>query len=364
MIEINQIQDFKINLQFFAGEKTEKATPRRKREARRKGQVVKSNEVITVLLLTFVLLVLKFWLPYIWQDFRIFFTHVFTYTKIEFTINTAVILLLEMITVTAKMAAPILFIAMIAGYTANVLQIGFLFTAEPLKIDLSRLNPVKGFKRIFSKRALAELIKTILKTCLVGFVAFYFLFKQLPRLALLMNFPIDISLYTIGEITFTTSWRIIAVLVFIAIADYIYQFYEYEKSLKMSKQEIKDEFKTEEGDPYLKAELKARQRQLVSRRMMQEVPEATVVITNPTHLAIAIKYEDEMAAPIVVAKGKEFIAQKIKEIAFEHDIVIVEDKKLAHILYREVEIGMPIPVELYKAIAEVLAYVYKLKGRF
>lgn len=364
MIEINLKQDFKINLQFFAGEKTEKATPRRKREARRKGQVVKSNEVITVLLLTFILLVLKLWLPYILRGFGSFFAHVLTYTKIELTMYTAMVLLLEMVVITAKMVGPILFVAMVAGYTANVLQIGFLVTAEPLKMDFSRLNPVKGFQRIFSKRALAELIKTILKTCLVGFVAFYFLFKQLPRLSLLMDFPIDISLYTIGDITFTTGWRILAVLVFIAIADYIYQVYEYEKSLKMSKQEIKDEFKTEEGDPYLKAELKARQRQLVSRRMMQEVPEATVVITNPTHLAIALKYTEELEVPIVVAKGKKFIAQKIKEVALEHEIVIVEDKKLARLLYREVEIGMPIPVELYKAIAEVLAYVYKLKGSF
>lgn len=357
------MQDFKINLQLFAGEKTEKATPRRKQEARKKGQVVKSNEVITVLLLTLTLLVIRFWLPYMMEDFRNFFAHVFTYTKTEFTVRLAILLISETLFVTVKMVGPILLIAMVAGYVANVMQIGFLFAAEPLKLDLSRLSPLKGMKRIFSKRAIAELVKTVLKTCLVGFVAFSFLFKQLPRLSVLMDFSLAQSLYTIGEITFTTGWRILAVLMIIAIADYVYQLYEYEKSLKMSKQEIKEEFKNVEGDPYLKAEMKARQRQLASRRMMQEVPEATVVITNPTHLAIAIKYEEKMSAPIVVAKGKDFIAQKIKEVAMEHDIVIVENKKLARLLYQEVEIGMPIPVELYKAIAEVLAYVYKLKGR-
>ncbi|MDD2211461.1 MAG: flagellar biosynthesis protein FlhB [Clostridia bacterium] len=358
------MQKFKINLQFFAGEKTEKATPRRKQEARKKGQVVKSNEVITVLLLTLTLLVLKFWLPHIMEDYKIFFYHIFTYTKTEFTVDIAMLLISETVLIIAKMVGPILLIALIAGYIANVLQIGFLFTTESLKMDLSRLNPLKGMKRIFSKRAIAELVKTILKTCLVGFVAFYFLYQQLPRLSVLMDFPLDLSLYTIGDITFTIGWRILAVLVLIAIVDYVYQLYEYEKSLKMSKQEIKEEFKMVEGDPHLKAELKARQRQLASRRMMQEVPEATVVITNPTHLAIAIKYEDKMAAPIVVAKGKDFIAQKIKEVAIEHNIVLVENRKLAQILYREVEIGSPIPVELYKAIAEVLAYVYKFKGRF
>lgn len=357
------MHDYTINLQLFAGEKTEKATPHRKQEARKKGQVVKSNEVITVLVLTLTLLVLKAWLPYILKDFSNFYYHIFSYTNMEFTAKIAVVLVMETIFVIVKMAGPILLIAMVAGYTANVLQIGFLISTESFKFDLSRLNPLKGMKRIFSQRAIAELIKTILKTCLVGFVAFYFLYQQLPRICEFMNFPINLSLLAIGEITFSTSWRILAVLVIIAIADYAFQFYDYQKSLKMSKQEIKDEYKTIEGDPHLKAEIKARQRQMATRRMMQEIPEATVVITNPTHYAIAIKYNDKMSAPTVVAKGKEYLAQKIKEIATQHNIAIVENIKLARLLYKEVEIGMPIPVELYKAVAEVLAYVYKLKGR-
>jgi flagellar biosynthetic protein FlhB len=263
----------------------------------------------------------------------------------------------------AIIAGPILLVAMVAGYAANVLQIGFLVTSESLKFDLNRLNPLKGLKRIFSLRAIVELLKTILKTCLVGFVAFYFLYQQLPQFAVMMDYTIAQSLYIMGKITNTTVWRILAVLIVIAIADYAFQYYDYEKSLRMSKQEIKEEFKTIEGDPHVKAEIKARQRQLASRRMMQEVPEATVVITNPTHYAIALKYNDSMSAPTLVAKGKDYLAQKIKELAIEHDIVIVENKELARTLYREVEIGMPIPVELYKAVAEVLAYVYKLKGR-
>jgi flagellar biosynthetic protein FlhB len=356
--------NFKINLQLFAGDKTEKATPRRREEARKKGQVVKSNEIITVIVLTLTLLVLKYWLFYMANDFQSFFIYMFTFIETDFTLDQAQLIIVQVILVTVKMAGPIVLTALVAGYTSNVMQIGFLFTSKPLKIDLNRLNPINGMKRIFSKRALAELVKTILKTCLVGFVAFYFLFKQLPRLAVLMDSPIDVSLYTIGEVTFTTGWRILAVLLLIAIADYAYQVYEYEQSLKMSKQEIKEEYKTIEGDPHLKSEMKARQRQLATRRMMQEIPQATVVITNPTHLAIALKYKDEMQVPVVVAKGQDFLAQKIKQLASENNVVIVENKNLARLLYKEVEIGRPIPVELYKAIAEVLAYVYKIKGSF
>lgn len=354
----------KINLQLFAGEKTEKATPRRRQEARKKGQVVKSNEIITVIVLSLTLLILRYWVPYIINDFANFFRYILTYLETDLTVNKAIRLIVEVILVTVKMVGPILLIALVAGYVANILQVGFLFTTESLKIDLNRLNPVSGLKRIFSKRALAELVKTVFKTCLVGFVAFYFLFKQLPRLSVLMDFPLKLSLETIGEITYTIGWRILAVLFVIAIADYAYQVYEYEQSLKMSKQEIKEEYKTIEGDPYLRAEIKARQRQMASRRMMQDVPKATVVITNPTHFAVALKYEDKMQAPVVVAKGQDLVAQRIKALAMDNDVVIVENKILARTLYKEVEIGVPIPEELYKAIAEVLAYVYRLKGHF
>lgn len=355
---------FKINLQLFAGEKTEKATPRRREEARKKGQVVKSNELITVIVLTLTFLVIKYWLSHMADDFSNFFKYMFTFIEGDLTVDRAQVIVSQVILVTVKMAGPIVLTALAAGCIGNVMQIGFLFTSKPLKIDPNKLNPINGMKRIFSKRALAELVKTILKTCLVGFVAFYFLFKQLPRLAVLMDAPIDFSLYTIGEVTFTTGWRILAVLFIIAIADYAFQVYDYEHSLKMSKQEIKEEYKTIEGDPHLKSEMKARQRQMATRRMMQDIPQATVVITNPTHLAVALKYKDDMQVPVVVAKGQDFLAQKIKQLAKENNVVIVENKSLARLLYKEVEIGRPIPVELYKAIAEVLAYVYKIKGSF
>lgn len=353
--------EFRINLQLFAGEKTERATPRRREEARKKGQVAKSVEINTVLGLVISLLVLRAWLPSMMQEFNTFFTHVFTYAAGDLTLKTTVNLLMDIILVLVKLAGPLLLAAMVAGYAANVLQIGFLFTSETLKFDLNRLNPVKGMQRIFSKRALAELIKSLLKTCLVGYVAVSFLLGELPGLGLLMDIPVDSALIYIGDITFSAGWRILAILFVLAVADYGYQVYEYEQSLKMSKQEIKEEYKNIEGDPQLRAKLRERQRQLATRRMMQEVPKATVVITNPTHVAVALKYSEEMSAPELVAKGQDYLAQRIKEVAADNEVAIVENRSLAWLIYEKVGIGKAIPVDLYQAVAEVIAYVYKLK---
>ncbi|MDD2401308.1 MAG: flagellar biosynthesis protein FlhB [Clostridia bacterium] len=356
--------NLKINLQLFAGEKTEDATSHKKRDARKKGQIVKSNEVITVIVLALSFLALKNWLPYMGDIYEDFFLHVFEYTIDDLTIYSSMLLVCDIIVVIIKMVGPVILMAMVAGYIANIIQIGFLFTTEPLKFDPTRLNPVKGLKRIFSKRTIAELIKTLFKMFLVGFVAFYFLYKKLPRLSATMGYSINVALSEISDVIFTTGWRILIVLLVIAVADYAFQVYDYEQSLKMSKQEVKDEYKTIDGDPQIKSKIKEKQRQMATQRMMQDVPKATVVITNPTHFAIALKYNDEMQTPIVVAKGQDYIAQKIKEVARNSNVVIVENKKLARVLYKEVKIGMPIPIELFKAVAEVLAYVYKLKRHF
>lgn len=361
MMNINK---FKFNLQLFAGEKTERATPKRREEARKKGQVAKSNEIVTVLVLTATFLVLQAWVPSMGRQFKSLFAQIITYTQADLTIERASRLIVDTLLLTAMMVAPVLAAAVVAGYLANVLQIGFLFTTEPLTLKLNRLNPLNGFKRIFSKRAIAELCKSILKTVLVGYVAFSYLWKQLPVISLLMDSPVDSALSAIGEITYTASWRVIIILFILAAADYLYQTFEYEESLKMSKQEIKEEYKNIEGDPQLKAKIRERQRALAARRMMQEVPKATVVITNPTHIAVALRYEEGMEAPLVIAKGQDFIAERIREIAAQNNIPLVDNKNLARILYKKVEIGGTIPAELFQAVAEVLAYVYRLKKRY
>lgn len=353
----------KLNLQLFAGEKTEKATPRRREEARKKGQVVKSGELTTVLVLTLTLFALKSWIPVIFEDFQAFFEHVLLYAASDLTLKKSIELLKEIILVLVKMVGPLLLTALLAGCLANVMQIGFLFTTETLKFDANRINPINGLKRIFSKRSIIELLKSIIKTLLVGYFAFGFLYSQLPGLSILMDTPLDTALVYLGGIFSTAIWRIIIVLFLLAIADYAYQIYEHEQNLKMSKQEIKEEYKRIEGDPLLKSKIRERQRQLASRRMMQDVPKATVIITNPTHVAVAVRYEEEKGAPEVVAKGQDILAQKIKEIALANQVIVMENKPLAWLLYKKVEIGSAIPADLYQAVAEVIAHVYRLKKR-
>ncbi|MFY9174723.1 MAG: flagellar biosynthesis protein FlhB [Peptococcia bacterium] len=350
-----------IDLQLFSGEKTEKATPRRKQEARKKGQIVKSNELVTVIILTLSILVLQAWIPYIAAEFQRLYNFCISYTKEELTLLTLRHLIISTLISIVKMGGPIIITAVGAGFVANLMQVGFLFVSEPLKFDLNRINPINGFKRIFSKRALFELLKATVKTCLVGYVAVKYLWGELPRLAILMDLPPAQGIATIGEITFAVCWRMIAVLFVLAVADYGFQLFEYEKSLRMSKEEIKEEYKMMEGDPQIKARIKERQRLIASHRMMQEVPKATVVITNPTHIAVAIKYDDSLSAPMVVAKGQDHLAEKIKEIARENDVIITENKPLARLLFKRVEVGSYIPAELYQAVAEVIAYVYRLK---
>lgn len=357
------MMEFKINLQLFAGEKTEKATPRRREEARKKGQVAKSHEIITVLVLLFSLLALQAWIPMMYQDFATFFAHVFSFAAHDITALTTAVLIRETLVLLAKMVGPVLLAALLAGYLANVVQIGFLFTTETLKFDLNRINPLPGFKRMFSQRAVTELIKAVCKTVLVGYIAFSYLKKEMPALSLLMDASLGASVIYLGKITFAVCWRIILVLFVLAVFDYAYQRYEYEKSLRMSKQELKEEYKNIEGDPLLKSKMKERQRQLATRRMMQDVPKATVVITNPTHVAVALKYEENMNAPELLAKGQDHLAERIKQTARDHGITIVENRSLAWLIYKKVEIGTAIPADLYQAVAEVIAYVYKVKKK-
>ncbi len=260
---------------------------------------------------------------------------------------------------------PILAIAFIAALTINYLQVGFLFTTKPLKIDLNRINPIEGFKRLFSKRALMELLKSILKIILVGYVAYSFMEKNMTRIISLPGLESTIILKNFADISFGFGIKIIGVLIFFAFLDYLFQWREYEKNLMMTKQELKEEYKQTEGDPLIKSRIREKQRRIAMSRMIQDVPKADVIITNPTHIAVAIKYDSELYyAPYVLAKGVDLIAENIKKVGEEHSIPVVENRPLARALYDSVEIGDIIPEELYEAVAEVLAYVYSLKDNY
>lgn len=353
----------KVDLQFFAGEKTEKATPKKRQDTRKKGQVAKSQDVNTALVLLAVFLVLLF----TGEGMLNSLTNVYRYAfqdllHLNLSEENVYVIFIEMLKQIIYVLAPVMVIAMVAAIAANFLQFGFLFSMEPIQPKLEKLDPIKGFKRIFSLRAIVELFKSSLKIILVGTVVFLVLWLRKEEILSLSLFSVSEGLVTIANLTVQMGLISAVVLLFLSILDYLYQRYDFEKNIRMSKQDIKDEFKNTEGDPLIKSKIKQRQREMATRRMMQEVPNADVVITNPTHYAVALKYdENKLDAPYVVAKGADYVAQKIKYIAKENDVIIVENRSLARSLYDQTDIGDAIPEEFFKAVAEILAYVYKTK---
>lgn len=254
---------------------------------------------------------------------------------------------------------------MVAGVGSNLMQIGFLFTTEPLKFDLKKIDPIQGAKRIFSLRALVELLKSFLKIVVIGFITFFVIWLFKDDMLMIAFKNAENALAFFGRTTLIMGIAATIALLFLAVFDYTYQKYDFEKNIRMSKQDIKDEYKNIEGDPLIKSKIKEKQKQISMRRMMSEIPNADVVITNPTHYAIAIKYDEEKAsAPYVVAKGVDHIAFKIREIANANNVITVENRPLARSLYASVEIGEVVPEEFYQAVAEVLAYVYRMEKKF
>jgi len=263
-----------------------------------------------------------------------------------------------------KIVAPVFAIAFLASLATSYAQVGFLFTTKTLAFKFNRINPINGFKRLFSLRSVMELFKSILKIAIVGYIAYsYFSGEAVNMLKTMDMDVISIAVY-ICSTAINIAIRMCIALLILGVLDYGYQWWEYEKSLKMTKQEVKQEYKESEGNPEIKGKIKQKQRQIALRRMLQDVPKADVVITNPTHFAVAIKYDPKVAdAPLVIAKGQDYMALRIKEIAKENKVEIVENKQLARTLYSTVEIGEKIPPELFQAVAEVLAFVYSLKNK-
>ncbi len=361
------VVDFKLklDLQLFSQEKTEKATPRKKQDSRKKGQVAKSMEIPGAFILFFSFLAMYMFSPFFRDRIFILFTASLNeYMLWEVTATNVQHLLSELIIQGLIFLSPIFIIAIVIAIAGNYVQFGFLFTTDPLKAKLSKLNPIEGAKKIFGLRSLVELLKSLLKLVVVGIVVYITLWNERHTILKLSQFALQDTLTYVAHLTVILGMQIGIILIILAIFDYMYQKYDFEKNLRMSKQDIKDEYKKTEGDPLIKGKIREKQRRMAVQRMMQDVPKADVIITNPTHYAIAIQYNpSEMDAPIVLAKGTDFVAQKIKQLAKEHDIVTMENKPLARALYAQVEIGQSIPHDLFQAVAEVLAYVYKLKGK-
>jgi flagellar biosynthetic protein FlhB len=346
-------------------EKTEQATSKKRQDTREKGQVAKSRELASVAVLGACLLYFYFnasgmakrLLDVMKMSFR-------TSGRLTITTDSVQSLLVDLVFQIFVLLGPFLLIVLLAGFVVNILQVGFLFSSEAITPKFSKIDPIKGLKRLFSLRSLVEFFKVILKMAIVGIVAYLTIKGEFKMILPLIDLNVNDILSFIGKVSFKILYSTCLVLVMLAILDYAYQRWEHERSIKMTKQEVKEENKQTEGDPLIKGRIKRLQREIARKRMMAAVPKADVVITNPTHLAVAIRYQPEtMNAPYVIAKGAGFIAERIKEIARNSGVPVIENKAVAQVLYKMVAVEQSIPINLYKAIAEILAYVYSLKQK-
>ncbi len=364
-----QKRKVKIDIQFFAKDpdKTEKATPRRRQKAREEGQVSYSKDLAMAIVFLGVIVMLRLMIPMVYKGMEQMLTFFCAlpnmgsyreYTALgEYISLTGQDLLWGLVIILLSGVA----MAIVTGFAQTK---GLLVFKKAFKFDLNKINPIEGFKRLFSLRSVIELLKNLAKLALLGFIGYSFINGIWSILFLLPDYSIEQSLIFLADSLYQMALRIALALIVLGFVDFFYQRWEFERDIKMSKKEVKDERKDIEGNP----EIKRKQRQMMSemsqRRMMEEVPSATVVVTNPTHLSIAIRFElDKMNAPLVVAKGVDNMAFRIREIAKEYNVPLYEDKLLARELYDRVEIGEEIPNDMYRAVAEVLAFVFKNSGK-
>lgn len=356
-----------LNLQLFAegdgGEKTEEATAKKIEDSRKEGQVAKSKEISTAATLLAVFLSLKIFMGFLGERmvdvFFAFINEADDYSKSAFNSLTVVQIFTEAILYIIITCLPFFVVALVVSFLAQKVQFKWMVTAKPLEPKLSKLNPISGFKRMFSKQALFELILSLVKVTLIFIVSYSVIKDNISVLLTLYDLEINDSLGIMFDLIMDLGIKVSLVYFILALGDLVFQKLKHKKDLRMTKQEVKDEYKNQEGDPKIKSQQRQRMQQASRRRMMQSIPEADVVITNPTHFAVALKYDNTVnQAPIVTAKGADYLAFKIKDIAKENNVEIVEDKPLARMLYHNVDIGREIPEELYQAVAEILAHIY------
>jgi flagellar biosynthetic protein FlhB len=347
-----------------AGEKTEEPTPHRLREAREKGQIAKSREITVAFVLLLSYFLFRYLGEFMWQNLTEAARIILNYIPEarNFTWAFAGYILLIALRALALVVLPIFGIAFLSTFIAEALQTGFMFSADPLSPKLERISPLGGLKKLFSLQGLVELIKSLIKISIVFYIAWYAAKEELPYIIILIEAQPWDAIVLGGSIAYKIAIRVGLFYIAVAILDYFYRRYEYMKNLKMTRQEVKEEYKRLEGDPMVKQRMRDLQRQAAQQRMMGAVPQADVVVTNPTHLAVALKYNNQgMRAPLLLAKGERKIAEQIRRIAEKHEISIVENEPLARSIYRTTKVNQEIPADLYQAVAEVLAYVYKIK---
>ena len=346
-------------------ERTEQATAKRRSDARKKGQVARSREVPTVMVLMTGLAVLFFWSSAMYRQLSLLMAKLFG------QIGTLALdpvsfqnLAWEIFASLGVILAPILLGVAAAAVLGNYLQVGSLFSWEAVQPDFGKINPWKGLGRLFSRQAAAELAKSVFKFAIIGWVAYATIRAEWTQIVSLWNQETGQIFRYVGQVSFELFLKTVLVMAALGVLDYAFQRWSYEKSLRMTRREVQDEFKQTEGDPLIKSRIRSIQRELARRRMMAEVPRADVIITNPTHLAVALQYRyKDMSAPKVIAKGAELVAEKIKEIGKAHGVPLVENKPLAQALFKTVDLGQTVPSSLYQVVADILAYVYRLRGK-
>ena len=350
----------------MAGEKTEKATPKRRTEERKKGNIFLSQEVVTIFTLLGTVYCLKLMMPSNMRTLEDSIKHFsnIASTMTELSFGELSNFFVSLLIVFAQVAIVPLMVCVLAAVIATMFQTKLLFSSKAFSFKAERIDPLKGLKKIFSMRSLVELIKSLLKISIVLYVIYSVIKKELLLMPQMMYMTFDQSLSRTGSIIMSIITKAGIAFIFVAGADYLYQWWQYEKNMRMSKQEIKDEYKQTEGDPQIKSRIRAMQQQRAKQRMIQSVPTADVVIKNPTHYAIAIKYDQKKSsAPRVIAKGVDSLALRIIAVAEENNVYVMENKPLARALYESVNLDSEIPERFYRAVAEVLAFVYSLKKK-
>lgn len=347
------------------GEKTVPASPHKKQRAREDGNVAKSQDLNSAVALLVALIALRFVGPQMFHELletgRRFFGEGYAMLPDEDSIR---YLAIEGVACLARCVLPFMIVMLLSGLTANVLQIGVLFTGKPLMPKLDRLNPVSGLQRFVTLRSFVELAKSLSKLLIVGSIVWFTFRSRADRLPMLMELTPWALVPAVGGLVATVWWRIALAMIVLGVLDYAFQRWQRDRDLMMTVQEARHELKELEGDPQIKARVRQIQRQIAMQRMMREVPEADVIITNPTTYAVALRYNaDEMTAPTVIAKGARLLAERIRDIAVAHDVPIVRKPELARTLYRTIEVDQPVPQNLFRAVAEVLAYVYEIDRR-
>lgn len=345
-------------------DKTEEATQTKREEFRRKGQVAQTKELSSALFFFVMSVIILFTAGYFFKHLSELILQV---VEIAFSKQVGGEGLLQIASVVGVkliyLLGPVLLVSLIIGFASSVMQVGFIQVEDALEPKIEKINPIAGFKRVFSLRALVEGVKAILKIIVITLVTYLVLKSHVYMFLRTMDWSLEQSLIFLGEMLFRVLMSISLSVIAIAGLDYFFQWWDMEKKMRMSKKELKEEMKNREVDPLIKSRMRRLQRELSNRRMMQKVPEADVIITNPTHIAVALKYSAGMPAPQLVAKGADLVAEKIRNLAKEHSIPIIENKPLARTMYKTMKLDQFIPRELYVAVAEVLSYVYKLKKR-